>query len=254
MLKLRDFELICYKTYADLRAETERTYMGFLWWLLDPIIFMGIFYVVFGVLLNRGTEDFVTFLLIGLASWRWFQNTVMHGTSAILGNGGIMRQAYLPKIVFPIVTALTDLVKFIFVFSMLLLYLWFSGAPAGATYIALPLILVVQFVLIVAVTCLVAALVPFFPDLKILVDHTLHVMLFLSGVFFSGSSIPSEYQPYFYLNPMATILDSYRSVLMYDRWPDIPDLALIGLLAVLANAGAYLLLARWDKLYPKVVP
>jgi lipopolysaccharide transport system permease protein len=100
----------------------------------------------------------------------------------------------------------------------------------------------------------VAALVPFFPDLKILVDHTLHVMLFLSGVFFSGSSIPLEYQPYFYLNPMATILEAYRSVLMSNHWPNISDLALIGVLAAFANVGAYLLLARWDRLYPKVVP
>ncbi len=53
---------------------------------------------------------------------------------------------------------------------------------------------------------------------------------------------------------MATILEAYRSILMSNRWPDISHLALIGLLAVFANAGAYLLLARWDRLYPKVVP
>ena len=61
----RYIELILYKTYADLRAETERTYLGFLWWIFEPVLYMTVFYVFFGLLLGHKTDDFVPFLLIG---------------------------------------------------------------------------------------------------------------------------------------------------------------------------------------------
>lgn len=246
--------LIAYKAYADLRAESTKTYIGFLWWVLDPIIFMAIFYVVFGLLMNRGTVDFVPFLLIGLVAWRWFQNTISHGANSILGGRGLMHQVYVPKIIFPLVVVLTDLVKFFVVLGVLLLYLWSAGYGIGPAYLALPLVFLVQFLLIVGLTLLASALVPFLPDLKFLLDHLLHMMFFLSGIMFDGATVPERYQTYFYLNPMANLLEAYRDILMHDAWPDWSALLVIGLFG-----GAVILLsdrfiAYYDHLYPKLIP
>ncbi len=128
----RYLELIVYKAIADLRAEAARTYIGMVWWVLDPIIFMGIFYVVFVVLLRGGTPHYVQFLLVGLVPWRWFQTTLMHGAGAIADGEGLMRQVYLPKMVFPLVVVLTDLFKFLVVLALVLLFLWSSGFPPTA--------------------------------------------------------------------------------------------------------------------------
>jgi len=252
MLTPHYFDLILYKAYADLRSEAEKTYIGFLWWILDPIIFMSIFYIVFGLLLKRGTEDFIPFLLIGLVVWRWFQNTVSHGANTILINRGLMRQVYLPKIIFPIVVILIDLTKFAFVFILLLIYLWIEGFPIGISYFALPILLTIQLILIIALTCFAAALVPFLPDLKILIDHALHILFFLSGIFFAGSSIPEQYQFYFYLNPMASIIEGYREILMYNQWPNGYALLVIGSLSLLGIVGSYRLLEHYDHVYPKI--
>lgn len=245
-------ELVLYKTYADLRAETEKTYMGFLWWIIDPLFFMLVFYVVFGLLLGNNTDNFIPFLLIGLVTWRWFDNTIIHGSGALQDNGGLMRQVYIPKLVFPVVTILTDLVKFSFVFSILLIYLWFSGFSISLSYLALPFIMLLELTLIVTLTLLTAALVPFFPDLKILITHVLHIMFFLSGIFFSSERIPEAYQAYFYLNPMARIIESYREVLIHGHWPHWQSLTIMLILAVLAAIGAGRLLMRYDRIYPKI--
>ena len=252
MLQPRYFELILYKTYADLRTETEKTYIGLLWWIIDPIIFMAIFYVVFGLLLNRGTEDFIAFLLIGLVIWRWFQNTVTHGANALVDNRNLMQQVYIPKIIFPLVTICTDFVKFCFVFALLLAYLWLSGYPLNISYLALPMLLIAQSILILATTCLVAAVVPFFPDLRIFVQHALQAAFFLSGIFFSSEQIPEAYRIYFYANPMAHLIEAYRDILMQGRWPSLSMLTAIGLLSLIAFIGAHRLLTRYDYLYPKI--
>lgn len=252
MLTSRYIELILYKTYADLRAEAAKTYIGFLWWVLDPIIFMLIFYVVFGLLFQRGTENFVPFLLTGLVSWRWFQNTVSHSANTILGNQALMRQVYLPKIIFPIVTILTDLAKFGLVLTLLLIFLWIYGFGVGITYLALPVLLISQLMLITALAWFVAALVPFLPDLKILVDHLLHITFFLSGIFFAGSSIPEQYQFFFYLNPMANIIEGYRDILVHNQWPNWNALFLTGLISSVIAIFSYHLLVHYDRVYPKV--
>lgn len=254
MLAKHHLQLVTYKAYADLRSEAAKTFLGFLWWALDPLLFMVIFYVVFGLLMNRGTENFISFLLIGLVAWRWFQNTISHGANSILGGRGLMHQVYVPKVVFPLVIILTDLVKFGFVFSILLLYLWLAGFGIGPAYLALPLVLIVQLALNVGLTLLVAALVPFLPDLKFLADHVLHMLFFMSGIFFAGSSIAERYQPYFYLNPMATLIESYRDILMHDAWPNWSALAVIAGLGVVLTLFGERLIGRNDHLYPKWIP
>ena len=254
MLAKNYLQLVTYKAYADLRSEAAKTTIGFLWWVLDPLLFMIIFYVVFGLIMKHGTEDFISFLLIGLVTWRWFQNTISHGANSILAGRGLMRQVYVPKVIFPLVVILTDLVKFAFVFSILLLYLFLAGFGIGHAYLALPIVLIVEFILIVGLTLLIAALVPFFPDLKFFNDHLLHVLFYMSGIFFAGSSISAKYQPYFYLNPMANIIEAYRDILMHNTWPSWTALAIVAGLGIVLMLFSEHLINRNDHLYPKWVP
>jgi len=253
VLNARYRDLILYKALADLRAEAARTYIGFLWWVLDPLIFMAIFYVVFGLLLKRGTPDFISFLLVGLVSWRWLQNTIIHSATSILGGRGLMQQVYVPKIVFPLVVILTDLVKFGVVLGLLLIYLWLAGFSIGWTYLALPILLLAQFLLIVGLTLLVAALVPFAPDLKYLVEHSLQILFYFSGIFFSSSTISGNYKTYFYLNPMASIIEAYRDILMHHKWPNWLALASVAALGLAISILMYQWIMRNDHLYPKLV-
>ncbi|MDP8219081.1 MAG: hypothetical protein P9M03_10185 [Candidatus Theseobacter exili] len=102
------FQLTMYKAYAELQAESERTYAGFVWWILDPIFTLTVYYLVFQGVVSRGSENFVIFLCVGIVTWRWMQNTVMQSSTSILAGGGLMQQVYLPKIVFPTAIILSD--------------------------------------------------------------------------------------------------------------------------------------------------
>lgn len=246
-------DLIAYKTFADLRAEAAKTYINYLWWVLDPILSMLVFYVVFGLLFERGGEGFVQFLLTGLVIWTWYRQSVSHAGGAIIGGKGLMTQVHVPKLVFPIVTLVTDLTKFAVVLSVLLLFLWLSGYGVGISYLALPVVLAVQLLLNTALAILLAAIVPYLPDLRLLVDNLLHLQFFLSGIFYSAASIPKEYLTYFYLNPMAGLIEDYRQILLHDAWPAWGRLAIIALgSAALIAAGAALVHSR-DREYPRIV-
>lgn len=246
-------ELIGYKAYAELRAEAARAYLGFLWWIVEPVLYMAVFYVVFGVLFQRGGEGFAPFLLCGLVVWKWFDSTVRSGANAISSNAHLMRQVYLPKFVFPSIVVLVNTVKFLVVMGLLVLFLQVYGLPIFTSWLALPLLFATQMLLIAAVTLLAAAVVPFLPDLKLLIDNGLTLLFFLSGVFFGLDTIPEGLQPYFSLNPMATLIDGYRKVLLHGLWPDWHSLATVALGSLLGIWLAQRLLIRFDRSYPKVL-
>jgi len=249
----RYLELILYKALAELKAESARTYLSFLWWVFEPLMNMAIFYVVFGLLYRRSEADFVPFLLIGLTVWNGYANTIRHGAGAILDNHPLMRQTYLPKILFPLVVVIQDGVKFAIVFGLLLVFLWIYGFVPTPQYLALPIVMGVLWLLTVSCTLLVAAIIPFVPDLRFVVESLLQLAFFVSGVFFSGGSIPERYQGYFYWNPMAALIESFRDVLMHAAWPDWYLLGRVVVISIVMLMFASLLFHRWDRIYPKVV-
>ena len=70
--------IIFEKAKADLIAEVRRGYLGILWWFIEPLLYLSVFYVVFVFVFDRGGEDGVAFLLTGLVVWKWFSSGVMH--------------------------------------------------------------------------------------------------------------------------------------------------------------------------------
>jgi lipopolysaccharide transport system permease protein len=213
---------------------------------------MSIYYVVFGLLLQRGTDNFVAFLLVGLTAWQWFANTAQHGMNSIWQNGSLMNQINVPKIVFPSVVIVMDLVKSAFVFSMLFVFVWLYGYEVNIKYCALPFVMIVEFILIIAFTYLLASIVPFFPDMRFLFDAILNIVIFMSGVFFSGSSIPQIYQKIFYFNPMVTIIEAYRTIILYNEWPDINKLMHIGVMGIFGIYITQAIIDYFDHHYPRI--
>lgn len=244
--------LILYRVYADLRQEAERTYIGYVWWVLEPILFMVVFYVVFGMFMKRGGEHFVPFLLIGLTTWRWFQTSLMQGGIAIIGNKGLIQQVYVPKVVFPTVAILTNTFKFLVVFLLLLGFLWSQGFGPNMAYLSLIGLFATELLVITAVTYVLAAVMPFIPDLRFILDDVLRGLFFFSGIFFSAASIPETLRPYFYLNPIATLIDAFRGVLLHGTWPADFGLLIITLVSIIGILAGLILLQKYDYHYAKL--
>lgn len=246
-------DLITYKASADLRSEARRFYISYLWWVIEPILDMIVYYIVFAVLLNRGTPDFVPFLLIGITCWKWFGSTIVHAANSIMQGKGLMLQVYLPKSVFPSIIILTDTFKFGIIFFILLSYLWLYGFPPGQAYGFLPLLLGVEFLLVTALSFLTAAITPFFPDLTIVIQHVLQVMFFVSGIFFRLDNLSPKLQFWLQFNPMAVLISAFRGILMYNTVPDIGSTLLIATGSILVINLSYILLKKFDKAYPRMV-
>lgn len=86
--------LLFYQAKAELKQEVSKKYLGVIWWFLDPILYMSVFYALFATGLRGGQkgEEFVWFLFCGLVPWKWFANSVENCSRAIVSNGGLVSQ------------------------------------------------------------------------------------------------------------------------------------------------------------------
>lgn len=233
-MKKNLWELVWFRAYADLKSEASRTYIGILWWILDPLMQMGIFYLVFGVGL-RGTgrtENFVQFLLIGIIIWRWFATSVNFSSGAILQNRNLVLRLDIDKWVFPATLIAGNAFKFLIAFAVLVIFLMYSGMPLTWSYLQIPAVLAVQFVLICGVAFTLAALVPLLPDLRNVISHILMLMFFLSGIFYDVDEMPAKFQWVFDLNPMVHVIQANRAVMLHGESPAWPPLLLVLLLGL----------------------
>jgi lipopolysaccharide transport system permease protein len=120
------------------------------------------------------------------------------------------------------------------------------------TWFALPILIIVQFSFVLAVAMLASALIPFLPDLRVAIDNGLLLLFFVSGIFFNINEVHEPLQTYLYLNPMAGLIDGYRSIMIRGEWPNFNYLAQIFLVTILVGTFAALLLKRLDRVYAKV--
>ncbi|MCU7842305.1 MAG: ABC transporter permease [Candidatus Thiodiazotropha sp. (ex Monitilora ramsayi)] len=245
-------KLAGYKAYSDLKAEMTRGYLGVIWWFVEPVLYMATFYFAFAVMFKRGEGDYVSFLLCGLVFWKWFAGGVSLGCTSLISNRGIMRQVYIPKYIFPLVSVITATVKFFMVFVVLLIYLVSAGYGPSASWFWLITVFAIQFALTLGVAGVLGSLVPFLPELRGLAENGLMLLFFLSGIFFDISSISRVNADLLYLNPMAGLIDQYRNILLNGR-ADISMLVYPACASVILLIFAYLLLRHFDRQYPKVI-
>lgn len=246
-------DIIYFKAGIHLRSEASRTYLSFLWWALDPLISLAIYYLIFGVLFKRGTADFIPFLLIGLVTWQWFANIVSHSMEAVNGNTALISQINFPKIVLPSVNIVIDTFKFSIIFFLLLGFLWLYGIKPSIHYFALPLILLTQHLLNCTVANVAALAVPMMPDLKLVMGNLLRVGMYLSGIVYEFRSFPEKLHVYFECNPMAMLLECYRNVLMHHQWPDFTVLGTIFICSLLGLVISSKIFTMFDPLLPRIL-
>lgn len=249
----RLLELVITKANLNLRSETSVNYLSYGWWVIEPLLHMVVYYFVFKILLQRGGDDYVVFLMTGLIPWLWFAKSVSHAQGSIIGAKRLMGQVYLPKIFFPLTGLFQDAIKQMVVFTILIGFLLCVGLAPSFTWLALIPIIFLQFLFIIAVSLLASLIVPFIRDFSLIIPTVLQFLMFCSGVFYRYESIPEHIQKYFFINPMGVFLRAYRDILISDVFLPLNLFLYVSIMTLVLLYLAILLFRKLDFLLPRVV-
>lgn len=242
------------KLAFNLKSEVSKTYLGYAWWLLEPVFFVTALYVVFGIFLHTRTENFILFLVCGMIPYSWFSRSVGNSSQSILQGRGLINQIAIPKAFFPLLTVSQDLVKQAVVFVAMLGFILAMGETASIHWLALIPIAFVQFMFIIAIAFFAAAIVPVIPDFRFLIGTALTIGMWGSGIFYSYTQVLLlKHQQLFLMNPMANLIKNYRQVLLDNQWPDWVALSWIAGISIALIAFMLFIFKRHDTTYARLV-
>ncbi|QIR15136.1 ABC transporter permease [Shewanella aestuarii] len=237
------FPLIHLMARMKLKSKANTLVLSYLWWVLEPLLFVAMFYFVFKFLLHRGQEDFLIFLIIGKIPFLWFSKSITSAANSLIENKGLINQRPIPKFVFPLVNIHEAAYQQVVTFAVLLSFVTFNGYTAFSLWWQLVPLIIIQYLLICGLGSIFAFCVTYLPDFRMIIQMFTMGMMFTSGIFWSVSDIADPQLQYLILtfNPLAALIDGYRQVLMYGQHLDwgvfVPALTISCLLMVLGFTG-----------------
>jgi lipopolysaccharide transport system permease protein len=211
-------------TKTHLKVRYRNSVLGVLWSLLNPLLMMLVFSIIFGKLMPR--EDirlYPVFFLIGLLPWQFFSGGLMSSTVSATSNSPMIKKIYFPRELLPTSAMLTNLVNFGLAFIVLVVFLYASGLGLTIHALWVPAILLTQMLLILGLGMFLSALNVFYRDVLMILDVLLLAMFFMTPIIYPLEWLGTEqtimgitFEPAVvmrWLNPMASIIDGYRTVL-----------------------------------------
>ena len=224
------FRLVDTLARMALRADATKFYLGYLWWILEPLLWVGVFYLVFVVLLHNREPNFLMFLATGKLAFIWFSKTVTQASSSIIGGRGLVGKISVPMTLFPLAVVQEGVYRQVVVFALLFVFLMVGGFKVTSTWWYLLPIMFVNYIMIVACAFAGACLVCVARDFSQIIQLGMMFLMFTSGIFWDLRTLssPEATTLVMNLNPVAFILDAYRQVAMHNTPPDMVHLALIG--------------------------
>lgn len=229
---------------SDIRTTVIQTRFGYLWWILDPLVLMGVYYFLMVEVLGRRAEGYQYFVFCGLVIWRWLAQSLTQATNAYSRNRGLILSLPVPLPIYVLSPILVG--SFFTLIGVVLLLLVFD--PQRLIY--LPLIvslMVVQGVLMFGAGMLLAASQVFFKDISKFVEYGLRVGRYLSpviydvGLIINSDRVDPWIKTVYQFNPFAYLLPAYRDVSLGTvegpGWAPIGAMLLAGMLLVMLGSA-----------------
>ena len=225
-------ELIKNLVIRDLKVRYKKSFLGILWALLEPLLLMILFSVVFSILLRIRIENYPVFLLCGILPWSFFSTSLSLSAGSIAGKGTLIKKIYFPREIIPLTAVISRLVNFLI--SLCLLFVFLIVFQIKFTYYLayIPLILGVQLIFILGLSLFFSSLNTFYHDVGFIMQFILFGWFYLTPIFYPITMVPEEYLSLYLLNPMATIVHSYRSIIFYGIPPDPFYLSIVFLISI----------------------
>jgi len=251
---LRYRQLVAMLVVRELKVRYKRSVLGLLWTMLNPLLLMVVYTVVFATIMRTAERNFAIFVLSGLLPWLFFSVSLVQGLNSIIANQELIRKIRIPQAVFPLSVVGSNLVNFTLSLLPLLLLMAVLRQPISPALLFLPLAMLILAIFTTGATLLLATFTVFFRDVRHLTEVLLQMLLYLSPVFYNLQVLPQRDVWWFHalqlvlrLNPLSYLFALVRDPIFYGR---LPSAQVVGV----AIAAAALLLVIGFAVFQRLSP
>ncbi len=230
-------EYVMHVPWNELRSQQMNTVLGNLWHLFNPILSIVVYALIFGVVLevDRGVENFVAFLAVGVFVFSYTQKGVTTASQSLVKNRGLLRSISFPRALLPMTSVITELLAFVPGLVVMFLTALITGETPRWSWLLIPVLVLVQTLLTMGAALIAARATSTFGDVKNVLPFMFRLLFYGSGVLFSVDAYldddDSALRLLFLLNPMFDLLEVYRWA-MFGLTVEASEVAVLGIWTV----------------------
>jgi ABC-type polysaccharide/polyol phosphate export permease len=232
----------------ELRQKYQGSLLGLAWYLVNPLVLMGAYYLMFGVVFNQTSEpDYPLFLMVGLVVWMFFSQSLLGAAPSLLDQGSLIRKARFPRETIPAAAVSVQMVTFCAVLGLVGVVTLAYRGTFSAGLLLLPVVLMALYAFALGLGLCVAVLHAFYRDVAPILAAVLLPWFFLSPIFFRPERITERPAARFVLewvNPIAPFIEGVRTIIYGGNAPSGATLAYVVVAAGLALLVGKLLFTR----------
>jgi lipopolysaccharide transport system permease protein len=248
-------ELLYFLVWRDVKIRYKQTAIGAVWAILQPLLTMAIFSVVFTYVVRVPTDGvpYPLFVYAALLPWTYFAAAVTRTSGSLLGDAPLIRKVYFPRLLIPLAAAAVPLVDFGFgCLALFGLMAWYRVAPTWGI-LALPGFLLLAFLSALGVALFPSALNVRFRDVGYAIPFLVQTGMYASPVVYSVSLVPERWRSLYSLNPMVSVIEGFRWALLGKTGPHLADMALSGSVVLGLLLGALVYFKFMERTFADVI-
>jgi lipopolysaccharide transport system permease protein len=205
-------ELLYFFVWRDIKIRYKQTVVGVLWVVLQPLLTMGVFTLVFGRFAKLPSEGlpYAVFYLAALVPWAYFATSLSTCTNVLVGNQHVITKVYFPRLVLPFAAVCTALLDLAIGFVVMIIFTLAHGFRPGPAILLIPVFVLLAQMTALAVGLWTCALNALYRDMAAIVPFVIQFLMFASPVVYSSTLVAPKWRALYHLNPMADVIDGFR--------------------------------------------
>lgn len=238
-------ELLYFLAWRDVKVRYKQTFLGVLWVILQPVVSMAIFTVLFGILLqvDSGDVPYPVFAFAGLLPWNYFSQALTRSSTSVVNSAHLITKIYFPRLVIPLSGVLSSLVDFAIAFGVLAVLMVVYGIAPTMRILILPALILLAMATALGFGLWLSALNVKYRDVNYLLPFLIQIWMYLTPVVYGSNLLPERYRFLLSLNPMTGVVEGFRWALLggeMESYLSGPLLALsVGIALVVLVSGAF---------------
>ena len=231
----------------EIRGRYKNSILGVMWSFLNPLLQLAVYSIIFGALLAGGDSTYYIYICVALIPWTYFTTAITQSSFTIIGNADIIKKVYFPREILPISVVTSGAVNFVISTIIILFFVIFSGIGLSWYLLLYPVILLVQYVLLLGIGFIVSAITVYFRDLEHIIGIILLAAFYGTPIVYKLEQLPVNLQIILQLNPMTHIINAYRDIFYYQQMPNMKIIGLLFLVSVALLVVGYFIFKKLQK-------
>ena len=246
--RLYDYrEMLKTSIKKDIGGKYKNSFLGVLWSFVNPLLQIIVYAIIFPLIMKSDIEYYVVFMVCGLIPWNYFSTVINRTSFTMIENGNIIKKVYFPREILPISVVTSETVTFLISSILILLFTLGYGLGLTINIVFYPLILLVQYVLLIGISLIVSSVTVYFRDLQHFIGVLLQLFFYATPIVYAVDTIPKNFRWILKYNPMTYIIEGYRDIFWGQTAPDISTLLIVLAIGIVLCILGYLIFNKLQK-------